>query len=147
MKTKILLLFIVVLFSTNGFSQTSSISDFIKEWINVPYRFGGTTKKGIDCSAFTQKLYSAVFSLDIPRTAYYQFKDTERVLLDDLRAGDLLFFTSKLSPSGWHVGVYLGDSTFVHAANRRDNIKISRLFDPLYLKSFKGGGRVKQNKL
>jgi len=135
-----------MLLSANIFGQTSSISDFIKEWINVPYRFGGTTKNGIDCSAFVQKLYSAVFSMDIPRTCYYQFQSTERVGLSDLKIGDLLFFTSRLSPSGWHVGVYLGDSVFVHAANRKDNIKISYL-DSYYLNIFKGGGRVKNNKL
>ena len=60
---------------------------------------------------------------------------------DDLKDGDLVFFRTN-NKSSWHVGVYLWDGQFVHAANRKDDIKISYLWDSSYQKSFKGAGRL-----
>ena len=118
------------------------IESFVKEWWNVPYRYGGTTKRGIDCSAFTQCFYKEIFDKKIPRTARSQFYAMNEVEKDSLQIGDLVFFSSKLSPSGWHVGVYLWDSNFVHAANRKEDIKISSLAEENYKKSYKGARRI-----
>ena len=117
------------------------IESFIKEWWNVPYVYGGTTKRGIDCSAFTQRFYKEIFNKKIPRTARSQYHAMNKVEKDSIQTGDLVFFSSKLSPSGWHVGVYLWNDSFVHAANRKDDIKISCLWDSAYQKSFKGARR------
>lgn len=114
---------------------------FVKDWRNVPYVYGGTTKRGIDCSAFTQRFYKEIFDKKIPRTARSQFRAMNRVDRDSLRTGDLVFFSSRLSPSGWHVGVYLWQDSFVHAANRTEDIKISTLTEPRYEASFKGARR------
>ena len=118
------------------------IEIFIKEWWNVPYHYGGTTKRGIDCSAFTQRFYKEIFDKKIPRTARSQFYAMNEVDKDSLQTGDLVFFSSKISPSGWHVGIYLQQDSFVHAANRKDDIKISSLSEPAYQKSFKGARRL-----
>ena len=118
------------------------VEAFINKWWKVPYVYGGNSMRGIDCSAFTQRFYKDVIGKKIPRTAREQFKHTNRVDKDSLQMGDLVFFSSKLSPSGWHVGVYLWDGQFVHAANRKDDIKISYLWDSSYQKSFKGAGRL-----
>jgi probable lipoprotein NlpC len=118
------------------------IEAFINKWWKVPYVYGGTTMRGIDCSAFTQRFYKDIFGKKIPRTAREQFKYTDRIDKDSLQMGDLVFFSSKLSPSGWHVGVYLWDGQFVHAASRKEDIKISHLSDSSYQKSFKGAGRI-----
>ena len=128
-------------------SQTtvdSTLNSFVKEWLGVPYKWGGKTKKGIDCSKFTQRLYEDVYNLIIPGVSWKQWDFTERISLDGLKTGDLVFFNSKLSPSGWHVGTYLTDGFFVHASNRKDDVKVSSLNDEPYKKNFKGGGRVKK---
>lgn len=118
------------------------VEAFIKEWWKVPYKYGGTTKRGIDCSAFTQRFYREVLDKKIPRTARSQFHAMQEVSRDSLQTGDLVFFSSRLSPSGWHVGVYLWQDSFVHAANKREDIKISKLSDSNYQKAYKGARRI-----
>jgi len=149
MKKLILTLCFIALFgftpSIGGYFILNPIEEkieaFIKEWWNVPYVYGGTTKRGIDCSAFTQRFYKEIFNKKIPRTARSQYQAMNKVEKDSIQTGDLVFFSSKLSPSGWHVGVYLWNDSFVHAANRREDIKISTLSDSNYQKSFKGARR------
>ena len=123
----------------------SNITNFVNHWIGKPYKFGGTTEKGIDCSAFAQKFYREVLGVEIPRTCYYQYQFLDKIPLGDLIVGDIIFFTSKVSPSGWHVGIYLGNDLFVHSSNYRDKVKISCLLDEKYLRIFKSGGRLKKN--
>lgn len=100
---------------------------FVNTWLGSPYKYGGTTNKGIDCSAFSQLFYKEVFVKDIPRTAKKQFSNLTKVTKECLQAGDLIFFKSSSSPSGWHVGVYLWGENFVHAANRKLGVVISNL--------------------
>ena len=88
---------------------------FIEEWYGVHYRMGGTTKKGVDCSAFVQTLYKYVFGMNLLRTACLQFDSSTKIIknMEDLKEGDLVFFrvnTSRIS----HVGVYLRNNFFVH---------------------------------
>lgn len=118
------------------------IESFVREWWDVPYVYGGNSKRGIDCSAFTQRFYKEIFDKKIPRTARSQYNTMSKVEKDSIQTGDLVFFNSRLSPSGWHVGIYLWNDSFVHAANRREDIKISVLSDSLYQKSFKGARRI-----
>ena len=76
---------------------------------------GGTTKKGIDCSALTSSLLLAVYGFDIPRTARQQYDATEHIDKDELKEGDLVFFNTHGGVS--HVGVYLENDYFVHASS------------------------------
>ena len=118
-----------------------SLFNFISEWYGTRYIFGGSTKKGIDCSAFTQRFYKNVYNMQIPRTCEYQYKYSNRISILDIQMGDILFFNSKVSPSGWHCGIYIGNDLFVHAANWRDGVKISCLQDEHYQRIYKGAGR------
>jgi lipoprotein Spr len=142
MKKYIFLLFIFFSFQSKS-QDTANIFDFIKEWIGVPYKFGGESKRGIDCSKLTQKLYELVYHIQIPRVAWDQWKFTERVKLEDMRLGDIIFFNSYRSPTGIHCGIYLGDGLFLHAPRTGDRVKISCIDEGVYRKTFKGGGRVK----
>ncbi len=144
---KLLLILCIVLISskTKGqYTTNTSLNKFIEEWIGCPYRFGGMNKKGIDCSAFTQKLYKDVYNINLPRTCFNQYQFLYKVDLKDVREGDILFFSSVTSPSGWHCGVYLGNDWFVHSSNARGGVKISCLLDPMYQRIFKKAGRIKQ---
>ena len=134
------LLLLSTFFFVTAHSQITDnqvLNSFVKDWLGVPYKFGGKTKRGIDCSKLTQKLYLDVYGEQIPGVSWKQWAFTERVDLDSLQTGDLVFFSSKRSPSGWHVGLYLTDGYFFHAANRKDDVKISRLDEDFYRKNYR----------
>jgi lipoprotein Spr len=148
----VLLLLTISAFSQNQFSgyvqhiesteDTTKLGKFINEWLGVRYRLGGSTKKGIDCSQFTKRLYRDVYNLSLQDVAYKQWIQTKRIKKDSLQVGDIVFFRSKQSPSGWHCGIYIGNNRFVHAANKSEGVKISTLDEPRYLRSYKGAGRL-----
>jgi len=122
-------------------SATSNVKlfQFVYDWIGTPYRFGGSSKKGIDCSAFTKELYSKVFDLDIKRNSRDIFSMVDPVDKDDLKEGDLVFFKIH-SRSISHVGIYLGDGRFAHASSK--GVSISNIDDPYYTRYFYKGGRM-----
>jgi len=130
-------------FDDGVFVEDSILNSFILKWLGKPYKLGGKTEKGIDCSQFTKRLYKDVYNLDLQNVAYKQWNQTVRVKRDSLQIGDLVFFRSRQSPSGWHCGAYIGNTYFVHAANKFEGVKVSSLKEPRYLKSYRGGGRLK----
>ena len=131
-------------FDDGVFTQDSTLNNFILKWLGKPYKLGGKTEKGIDCSQFNKRLYQDVYNLTLENVCYKQWNQTGRIKRDSLSTGDLLFFRSKSSPSGWHCGVYIGNTYFVHAANKFEGVRISSINEPRYSRTFRGGGRVKQ---
>lgn len=115
--------------------------NFIEEWWAVRYRYGGTTKKGVDCSSYTGQLMQNVYGITMPRTARAQFAATQRVSRADLQEGDLVFFNTRGGVS--HVGFYLGNGYFTHSSCH-DGVTISSLDETYYNKKFIGGGRYVQ---
>jgi lipoprotein Spr len=122
-------------------SATSNMKlfHFVYDWIGTPYRFGGSSRKGIDCSAFTKQLYSEVFNTTIRRSSRDIFSMVSPVGKDDLKEGDLVFFKIH-SRSISHVGIYLGNNRFAHASSR--GVAISSLDDAYYSRYFYKGGRM-----
>lgn len=118
----------------------TALFNFIDDWYGTHYRMGGTTKKGIDCSAFSGTLLSTIFSLNLPRTANEQYKVCEHLNKEDLMPGDLVFFHTR-GRGVSHVGVYLSNNHFVHSSSS-DGVKISSLDEAFYSRTFVGGGRV-----
>lgn len=114
--------------------------EFIDDWYGTPYRLGGTTKKGVDCSAFSQFLFASVYGLSIPRTAREQYNWTNRISRTQLNEGDLIFFNTRGGIS--HVGVYLQNNKFVHASTS-GGVMISDIFDEYWARKFVGVGRLK----
>ena len=112
---------------------------FIDEWWGTHYRYGGTTKKGIDCSSFTGKLLTQVYGLNVQRTARDQYGQCEKINREDLQEGDLVFFNTRGGVS--HVGVYLGNDYFVHSSTH-SGVTISSLTDNYYNRKFIAGGRI-----
>lgn len=154
---KKIFLFALVLISTTVMSQTkkvyldsiprfasdSTLNSFIIHWIGKPYKLGGTTEKGIDCSQFNKRLANDVFKISMENTCATQWQTTTRIKKDSLEIGDIVFFRSKQSPSRWHCGTYIGETMFVHAANKYEGVKISSLNEPKYKLAYKGAGKKK----
>lgn len=97
-----------------------------RNWRGTPYRYGGTTRDGIDCSAFVQAVYGDVFGIDLPRATAEQVHEGKMINRRDLRPGDLVFF--KTRPRTRHVGIYLGEGEFAHASTSQ-GVMVSRLDD------------------
>lgn len=115
---------------------------FIEEWWGTRYQYGGSDKNGIDCSAFTGKLLLDIFGAPVPRTAKEQYDVCEKLAVEDLTEGDLVFFNTRGGVS--HVGLYLGNNYFVHSSTYA-GVTISSLEDGYYQKKFISGGRIPQS--
>lgn len=120
-------------------SSTGGIVDRALSLQGTPYVFGGTTKKGFDCSGFTKYVYSGS-GISLPRTSYAQFSSGTPVSKNDLRAGDLVFF-STYAKGASHVGIYIGGGRFVHASNPQSDVKTSSLGDSFYSSRYLGARR------
>ncbi len=120
-----------------------TLYNFIEKWWATRYRYGGSTQKGIDCSAFTGTLLHEVYGTDVSRTARAQYDACEKIDKENLQEGDLVFFNTRRGVS--HVGVYLRNGYFTHSSVG-SGVTISNLDEPYYCKKFIGGGRLSINK-
>lgn len=111
----------------------NSLLDVYKIWQGAPYRLGGTTLNGVDCSAFVQTAYEDALGLKIPRTTLAQVEVGQEIDYEDADIGDLVFF--KTAPKTRHVGVYLGNKQFMHASTSKGVI-ISRLDNPYWASKY-----------
>jgi len=112
-----------------------------KGFMGAPYRLGGSSVRGLDCSAFVKKIY-AFFDVSLPRTAHEQSRVGKHVARGDLVEGDLVFFNTR-RPIG-HVGIYIGNNEFVHAASGRSRmVRVNSLDEPYYSKHFVKAMRLK----
>ena len=109
-------------------------------FLGAPYRLGGATVKGIDCSAFVRKMYE-FFDIALPRTAREQSSVGVRIDRKELVEGDLVFFRTR-KPIG-HVGIYIGNNEFVHASYKGKAVRIDSLDQPYFQKRFQRAVRVK----
>ncbi len=104
----------------------------IDEWMGTPHRLGGLDKRGVDCSGFVSMLYHKIYGKDLPRTSRDMAEKLKRKYDDDLKEGDLVFFSFG-GRNIDHVGIYLHNGKFVHVSTRKGVI-ISNLKDSWYAK-------------
>ena len=116
----------------------------IIKYLDTPYKYGGTDKNGIDCSAFTQLLYKDILSVQLQRSARLQFSEGEEVSRSNLKFGDLVFFNTRQRVKPGHVGIYIGDNLFAHASSSK-GVTISSLDLSYYSSRFMGARRINNN--
>lgn len=136
--------------STAGKNVNADVSDDrekilmeIIKYLNTPYKYGGNSKNGIDCSAFTQTVFNSALDISLERSASQQYHEGEEIhSKDDLEFGDLIFFNTRRRVKPGHVGIYIGDHLFAHASTKFGVI-VSSLDDAYYSKRYMGGRRIK----
>lgn len=110
-----------------------------RRFIGIPYRWGGTTaKNGFDCSGLTMVSYR-LNGLNLPRVSRSQYKAGRWVAKSKLRPGDLVFFATKGGKRVTHVGMYAGNGEFIHAPRTGKNVRIEKLSNKFFAKTYVGG--------
>ena len=110
-------------------------------FIGVRYRFGGQDeKKGFDCAGLVRRAFST--AIDLPRTAAAQFREGCLVERHELQPGDLVFFKNTYKRGISHVGIYVGEGKFVHAASSRRSVVVDRLDSTYFATRFAGARRI-----
>jgi cell wall-associated NlpC family hydrolase len=110
------------------------------EMLGVRYRLGGSGTSGIDCSGLVKNLFSK-FNIDLPRSSKEQYKQGEKVSKDDLQVGDLVFFSSG-GTQPTHVGIYIGNNQFIHAARKAKQVVVSDFSKLWYTMRYLGARRI-----
>ena len=119
--------------------QADAIISTARNFMGVPYVFGGTTPKGFDCSGLLQYVFK-MNGVSIPRLADEQYKLGKSAKISQLTAGDLVFFTTYTSGVS-HCGIYIGDGKFLHASSSR-GVRIDSLDDSYWKPRFVGAKKV-----
>ncbi|HTX18483.1 MAG TPA: NlpC/P60 family protein [Bacteroidota bacterium] len=123
-----------------GAKSDQKMMDVILSYLGTPYVYGGDSKSGIDCSAFTEAVYAQSTSVTLPRTTAEQVRLGQPVSREDLKFGDLMFFnTTGTNPS--HVGIYIGDDLFAHASEAF-GVTISSIESSYYKKRYTEARRI-----
>ncbi len=129
--------------SSNNKSEMISDEVMFKviEYLNTPYLWGGTSKRGIDCSAFVQTVMYQSIGVMLPRTSYEQSNVGEDITKGELKFGDLLFFDTMNKGRTTHVGIYLSDGYFVHSGSKT-GVAVASLDSDFYSRVFLKAKRV-----
>jgi len=114
---------------------------FAKTFVGTPYRQGGTSRKGVDCSGLVFAVYRE-FDIRLPRTSRDQSRIGDQVYRSGLKPADLLFFKTSRKESVSHVGIYIGGGKFVHASTSDRKVRIDALNDNYYKRRFTVARRI-----
>jgi Cell wall-associated hydrolases (invasion-associated proteins) len=123
---------------SRGSSDKSTLISNALSLQGIPYVFGGTNRKGFDCSGFTQYVFGGS-KISLPRTAAEQYNIGTPVSRQQLQPGDLVFFTTYKSGAS-HVGIYIGGGNFIHASS--SGVRITSLDNSYYKTRYLGARRV-----
>lgn len=120
-------------------AKGDQIIAFAKRFLGTPYRYGGMSPAGFDCSGFTKYVFSN-FGIQLGRTTYDQVNNGSYVSKENLQTGDLVLF--KQGGGVDHVGIYCGNGTFIHSTRPGDVVKIDPLNSGYYSKYYHSARRV-----
>jgi probable lipoprotein NlpC len=111
---------------------------------NTPYRYGGLDRRGLDCSGFIYLSFKDALNIAVPRNAAGLYSWAEKIQIENARPGDLVFFKTDTNGSISHVGIYLGDRRFIHAASDgpKTGVIYSSLDERYWSQTYAGAGRA-----
>lgn len=115
-----------------------SIISKAREYIGVNYRYGRSDEQGFDCSGYVRFVYSKI-GITLPHSSSEQYKQSRRIKTRQALPGDLVFFQTRGKPIG-HVGIYLGDQSFIHSPSRGKQVCIESLDSDYYKSRLVGFG-------
>ena len=123
----------------------SRLARVVDSYLGIPYKWGGTTRAGMDCSAFTRAIFRETYGVELPRSSK-QIYGVGRAIPQEqsLKPGDLVFFKNTYSgPGVSHVGIYLGNGRFAHASSSKGGT-ITPLDNPYFQPRYIGARRVER---
>lgn len=113
----------------------------IQFYLGTPYKFGGTSRRGMDCSGFVTTVYRESYNIKLARSTEKIYSQCQKIVDDLLMIGDLMFFLDRSKQKVGHIGIYLGEERFAHASVN-NGVIISRIGEEYYRTRYLGGGRV-----
>ncbi len=120
-------------------SAQAQVVSLAASLVGTPYKFGGNSPRGFDCSGFTSYVFNQA-GITLPRTASAQYAHSRRVRRAELAVGDLLFF--RIGGSISHVAIYIGEDKFIHAPSSGKQVSFDNLSNPYWQEHWIGNGRV-----
>ena len=121
-----------------GISLPETINkEFIKAivpWLGSPYKYGGNSINGTDCSGFVSSIYSSFYKIELDRTSLLIYQNARKINKSDVKEGDLVFFKTdgqKVS----HVGMTITSDYFIHASSKK-GVVVNSLNEPYYSNNF-----------
>ncbi|TFZ66114.1 NlpC/P60 family protein [Hymenobacter sp. UV11] len=121
-------------------TENQSLLQTITNWLGTPYSYGANSRRGTDCSGFVTQVFKKVYGITLKRSSRSMFSTVQRVAKTDMKAGDLVFFRHGKGAI-YHVGIYLKDGKFAHAACN-GGVMVSSLHQAYYQHNFYAAGRV-----
>ena len=119
------------------------LHEVVDSYLGVPYKWGGITRDGMDCSAFARAAFREVYGIELPRTSKQMYQLGNIIHQQkELNEGDLVFFQNTYSGDGIsHVGIYLGNGEFAHASSSK-GVTITPMSNPYFTKRYAGAKRI-----
>ena len=121
-------------------TENKSLLQTITDWLGTPYSYGANSRRGTDCSGFVTKVFKSVYGISLQRSSRSMFGTVKRVAKTNMKTGDLVFFSHGRG-NIYHVGIYLKDGKFAHAACN-GGVMVSSLHQDYYRRNFYAAGRV-----
>lgn len=126
---------------SDSITVIAELNDQLNHWRGTPYRYGGLSRRGVDCSGFVYLTFRDRFNLQLPRSTRAQTDIGTRIDKDQLLPGDLVFFKTGRGENGLHVGIYDSDNQFIHASTSQGVIR-SSLENSYWQKAFWQARRI-----
>lgn len=118
---------------------TTALYKEYKKWVKTPYKYGGLTQNGVDCSSLVQQIYEDAFGIHIPRTTKYQAQKGSKISKKSAKAGDLVFF--KTGYNKRHAGIIIEEGKFIHTSQKH-GVTVSQLSNPYWKSNYWQSRRV-----
>jgi len=120
--------------------EAGGVEEYFKQWLNVPYKFGGNNFNGIDCSGLIHNFFSDYYGIDVSRTTISLYYASKPISAETVQPGDLVFFQNTYRPGISQEGVMLDKERFVHAGS--SGVTVTNLSDSYFKKRLVGFRRI-----